>query len=443
MARVSEASHLPAAEAEPAEVRTLRMPRTFAALRNRDYRLLWLGTLGSFTAMQMQQVARGYLAFELSGSAAVLGVVGLSFGLPQLIFSLFGGVLADRVKKRNLLLVTQVATGLVALATAILVGTGLITIWQLIVLGVAQGTIFSFNMPTRQAFLAELVGPQEMMNAVALNNAGMNVTRIFGPALAGFLISVPFVGLSNVFYFMAACYLLPVLTLLQIQPRYAAGERTKAPMLQEFTGGLKYIFRHEVLGMLLLLGLVPIILGFPYQMLLPVFASDEVLNVGARGLGLMSAFTGVGALIGALMVATATGVRRRGRLQLAAGAAFGVSLFAFGMSPGFPTALLALAAVGFSGSVYQSLNSTLIMTSSEPAYYGRVMSVSMMGFSLMPIAALPMGIIADHLGAPHTVAICGLAVTLFVLGVATFVRSYRQIEVATPTEPRSPRVVAN
>jgi len=441
MARISEVGRPPATEAVPAEARGLRVPRTFAALRNRDYRLLWLGTLGSFTAMQMQQVARGYLAFELSGSAAVLGVVGLSFGLPQLIFSLFGGVLADRVKKRNLLLVTQVATGLVALATAILVATGLITIWQLIVLGVAQGTIFSFNMPTRQAFLADLVGPPEMMNAVALNNAGMNVTRIFGPALAGLLISVPFVGLSNVFFFMAACYLLPVLTLLQIRPRYAAGERTKAPMLQEFTGGLRYIFRHEVLGMLLLLGLVPIILGFPYQMLLPVFASDEVLNVGARGLGMMSAFTGVGALAGALVVATATGMRRRGRLQLAAGAAFGVSLFAFGMSPSFTLALLTLAAVGFSGSVYQSLNSTLIMTSSEPAYYGRVMSVNMMGFSLMPIAALPMGIIADRLGAPHTVAICGLAVTLFVIGVATFVRSYRQIEVAAPAEPRSPRAM--
>ncbi|MGE0544302.1 MAG: MFS transporter [Dehalococcoidia bacterium] len=439
MAQIREAPAAPPSDVVQTTGRRLRLPRTFAALRNRDYRLLWLGTLGSFTAMQMQQVARGYLAYDLSGSAAVLGVVGLSFGLPQLIFSLFGGVIADRVKKRNLLLVTQICTGLVALATAVLVATDIITIWQLIVLGVLQGTIFSFNMPARQAFLADLVGPPEMMNAIALNNAGMNVTRIFGPALAGFLISVPFVGLSNVFYFMAACYLLPVLTLFQIRPRYAGGGRPKAPMVQEFVGGLKYIAGHELLGMLLLLGLMPIILGFPYQMLLPVFASSEVHNVGARGLGLMSAFTGVGALIGALVVATATGVRRRGRLQLFAGAGFGVSLLIFGLAPTFPLALLALAAVGFTGSVYQSLNSTLIMTSTEPAYYGRVMSVNMMGFSLMPIAALPIGVIADRLGAPQTIALCGLAVTLFIVGVATFVRSYRRIEVEVPAQPHGGR----
>lgn len=440
MAQIHDVATAPPTEASSTPSRWLRLPRTFAALSNRDYRLLWLGTLGSFTAMQMQQIARGYLAYDLSGSAAVLGVVGLSFGLPQLILSLFGGVLADRVRKRNLLLVTQVATGLVALATAILVGTGLITIWQLIILGVLQGTIFSFNMPTRQAFLAELVGPAEMMNAIALNNAGMNVTRIFGPALAGFFISVPFIGLSNVFFFMAACYLVPVVMLFQIRPRYAANARVKAPMIQEFMSGMRYIARHEVLGMLLLLGLVPIILGFPYQMLLPVFASDAVHNVGARGLGLMSAFTGCGALIGALVVASSTGVRRRGRMQLAAGAAFGVSLLVFGAAPGFPLALAALTMVGFSGSVYQSLNSTLIMASSEPAFYGRVMSVNMMGFSLMPIAALPIGAIADHVGAPQTIAVAGALVTLFVLGVATFVRSYRSIEISAPAEPRGARV---
>jgi MFS family permease len=322
------------------------------------------------------------------------------------------------------------------------VATDLIAIWQLVLLGVLQGTIFSFNMPTRQAFLAELVGPDEMMNAVALNNAGMNVTRIFGPALAGFLIAVPFIGLSNVFGFMAACYLLPVLMLLQIRPRYAAIDRPKAPMLQEFLAGLRYIRRHEVLGMLLILGLAPIILGFPYQMLLPVFASDAVHGVGARGLGLMSACTGLGALAGALVIASATGVRRRGRLQLTAGAAFGVSLLGFGIAPTFPLALLALAVVGFSGSVYQSLNSTLIMTSSEPAYYGRVMSVNLMGFSLMPIASLPMGLIADHLGAPRTVLLCGLAVTLFVVGVATFVRSYRRIESGASEPGGRPRSAA-
>jgi predicted MFS family arabinose efflux permease len=196
---------------------------------------------------------------------------------------------------------------------------------------------------------------------------------------------------------------------------------------------MRYISRHEVLGMLLLLGLVPIILGFPYQMLLPVFASDAVFAVGARGLGVMSAVTGVGALTGALLVASVTERPGRGRMQLAMGAAFGVSLLGFGLAPTFPLALVALAALGFTGSVYQSLNSTLIMASSAPAYHGRVMSVNMMGFSLMPVAALPMGLVADHLGAPHTVAVCGVAVAVFVVGVATLVPRYRRLEAPAPT----------
>jgi MFS family permease len=438
MALMTEESGTPAETGTRRRAGRLRLPRTFAALANRDYRLLWLGTLGSFTAMQMQQVARGYLAYDLSGSAAILGVVGLSSGLPMLFFSFFGGVVADRVTKRNLLLLTQAATGLVALATAVLVATDLITIWLLIVLGVLQGMVFSFNMPARQAIVAELVPPAEMMNAVAVNNAGMNVTRIFGPALAGVMISAPMIGLSNVFFFMAACYLLPVAMLLQMRPRYAGAGRPKAPMMQEFTAGMRYIYRHEVLGMLLLLGLAPIILGFPYQMLLPVFASDAVFDVGARGLGLMSAVTGVGALAGALVVASATERGGRGRMQLATGAAFGVSLLGFGIAPTFPLAVAALGAVGFTGSVYQSLNSTLIMANSEPAYHGRVMAVNMMGFSLMPVAALPMGLVADHLGATHTVAVCGLAVAVFVLGVATFVRSYRRLETPAPPTPDTP-----
>lgn len=186
--------------------------------------------------------------------------------------------------------------------------------------------------------------------------------------------------------------------------------------------------------MLLALGFIPIILGFPYQTLLPVFAGEKVWNVGGGGLGLMSSATGAGALIGALVVASLTNVRRRGQLQLATGALFGVSLLGLGLAPSFIFALFSLMIVGFAGSTYQSLNSTLIMASTDPDYYGRVMSVNQIGFSLMPIASLPTGAIADQIGAPQTVAGAGVLVTLFVTAVATLLPSYRRLELDAPAE---------
>lgn len=411
------------------------VPRTFAALQNRDFRMLWIGTLGSFTAMQMQMVARGYLAYSLTGSATALGIVTLARGLPQLVFTLVGGVLADRVRKRNLLLVTQTATGCISLATAILVFSGHITIWQLVVLGLLEGTVFSFNMPARQAFLPELVGQKDLMNAIALNNAGMNFTRIFGPALAGLMIGIPAIGLNKVFFFMAFCYLLPVSMLTRIQPKFGAAQRkSKGPVFKELGTGLKYIQQHEVLGMLIVLGFVPIILGFSYMTLLPVFQKD-VLHVGPQSLGLLSSAAGIGALIGALFIASFTNIRRRGAMQLVTGAAFGISLVLFAMSRDFYYALGALSLVGFSGSIYQSLNTSLITTRTAPEFYGRVMSVNQLGFSLNMIAPLPVGIAVDQFGAQAVVGTNGVLITLFVIAVATFVTSYRRLE----TEPLAER----
>lgn len=411
------------------------LPRTFAALENRDYRLLWIGTLGSFTAMQMSMISRGYLTYDLTGSATLLGVVTFARALPQFIFTLFAGVLADRLPKRNLLLVTQTLTGLSMLVTAVLVHAGLITVWQLIVLGFVEGSIFAFNMPTRQAILPELVGPKNLMNAVALNNAGMNFTQVFGPALAGFLISWEAVGLSRVFYFMAACYLLPVFMITQIKPVYAGAGRKKAPMIEELRGGLSYIKNHETLGLLLVIGLVPILIGFSYQSLLPVFASEEVLNVGASGLGLMSAAVGIGALAGSLFIASYADFKRRGLAQIAMGAAWGVSLMLFGLSGNFHIALGMLLFVGFTASAYRSLNNTIVTISTDQQFYGRVMSVQMLGFSMSMLTPLPVGVIVDRIGAPATIAINGAVITLFLLYVATFVGSFRRIEMPTEAQP--------
>lgn len=406
---------------------------TFAALGVRNYRVLWLGMLAAFTAMQMQMVAQGFLAYKLTGSATVLGLVGLASGLPQLFLGLIGGVVADRVPKRRLLTITQTSTGIIALTTALLVSSGQIQVWHLYALGVAQGTVFAFNMPARQAWIPQLVGEQHLMNAVALNNAGMNFTRIFGPALAGALIGVPGVGLSGVFFLISGCYVLVVASIVSIS---IAGlpmkrDRRSSP-LADLSEGVRYVWADSYLRMLLLLAFVVTCLGMPYQTFLPVFAGKDVLDIGSTGLGLMSAAVGVGALVGSLVVASAGNMPRRSLVQLVMGAGFGVSLVLFGLASVPVAAMVVLALVGLTANFFMSLNSTMLMSRSEPRFYGRVMSVYMLSWSAMPLASVPLGRAADTIGAPHTVALAGAAIAIIVTAVGLLATSYRRNTVTVP-----------
>jgi MFS family permease len=395
----------------------LRLPRTFAALRHRRYRLFFWGALAANAAMQMQQIARGYLAYELTGTATAVGLVMLSWGLPMLLVSLIGGVVADRVDRRNLLLVTQALTGLLALTLAVLVHLGVITIGHLILLGLCQGTVFAFSMPARQALVPQLVAEQDLMNALALNNAGMNFTRVFGPALAGQLIAVPLIGLTGVFYLTAALYLFYLAFVSQIPAGGGPARGPRRSMAAEFVDGLRYLRAEPALLVLLLLGFVPMLFGMPYQQMLPVIAKD-VFHTGAQGLGLMATVTGIGALAGSLAIASLGSMRHQRRLQLLTGIGFGLTLIAFSLTRSLPLAMVVLVLVGGTATCYQTINSTLVMTTADRAYQGRVMSVWMMSISLMPMSALPVGMVVDRVGAPLTVGAGGAVVAAFVAAVA-------------------------
>ena len=399
----------------------------------RDYRIMWLGMLAAFVAMQMQMIAQGYLAYHLTGSATVLGLVGMASGLPQLALGLVGGVVADRVPKRRLLVTTQTCTGLIALATAVLLHSGHIQVWHLYALGMAQGSVFAFNMPARQAFIPQVVGQHHLMNAAALNTSGMNFTRSFGPALAGMLIAAPLVGLRGVFYVIAACYVLVVISLLRISVPGAplARERPGSP-LADLRDGVRYVVTDGALRMLLALAFIVTCLGMPYQTFLPVFAGPKVLDIGATGLGLLSAAVGIGALTGSLVVASLVGMRRRALVQLLMGAGFGLSLVLFGLARAPLPAMLVLIAVGLTANFFMSLNNTMLMARAEPRYYGRVMSVYMLSWSSMPLASVPLGRSADAIGAPATVALAGAAITLIVTAAAVLAPRYRRSESAAP-----------
>lgn len=413
--------------------------RTFSALGNRHYRTLWFAELASLSALQMAQIARGWLTAQISGDRALaLGIVSLAWGLPQLAFALIGGAVADRFDKRTIMIASQAVMGVLALLNAILVHAGVIQIWHLFVLGLFQGTVFSFNAPARQALAAELLGERELMNGIAMLNSARNMTRIAAPSVGGVLIALPFIGLTGVFYLIAAFYLAVLANLVQLPRMQIHRGRVQESMLKEIGAGLHYIQVSPTLLTLITLAFVMTILGMPYMTLLPIFART-VHHVGSEGLGLMSTVAGVGALIGSLAVATMADHPRKPQLQALAGITFGVVLFLFAAAPNFPIALFGLTLMGFMHTSFMAINNTLVMMHTTPEYHGRVLSVYMMSWSFMPIASLPMSMLADHLGAPVTLSAAGLLIAIIILVVVLLTRRSQPVAMTPAPADAGPR----
>jgi len=388
----------------------------FVSLKQRDYRYLWFSQLASFTGMQMQQVARGLLAYQLTGSYTAVGVVLMAWGIPQLLFSLVGGAVADRVNKRNLIIGVQAGTGLLALLVAVFISIDVISIPILFVSGLVQGTLFAFNMPARQALLAELVPQNQLMNAIAVNNVAMNATRIVGPAIAGVLIAAW--GIEAAYYTQSFMYLFVLLFLFRLPPSrsHLVGASERGNVIQEIGVGLKYIGSSSTLRLLMLMAFVPTLLGMPYMAVLPGFAVDELgLEPGAYGF--MFTVTGVGAIVGSLIIAAMTAFPRKAALQVGVGFGFGGSLVLLGLASagfGYVGALGALVALGFFSTMYQTLNNTMIMGETRPELYGRVMSVYMLTFSLFPLMSGPIGALADQITGKTTFVVLGSGILAFI-----------------------------
>ena len=405
---------------------------TFSSLRIGVYRLMFASTMASFLGMMMDQVARGWLTWELTGKASSVGIVSSAWGLPMLVFSLFGGVLADRLEKRNVIVVAQSLICVLTIAIAVLVLTDLIQIWHLVVAGLLQGTIFAFNAPSRQAIIPELVGEKEMMNAIALNSAGMNLTSVLGPAIAGLLVAAPFVGIEGIFFITASTYALSVMAVSRIRVSSDWRGGVRQPILTDIFSGISYIRGNPVLLTLISTALLLIMFGMPLQALMPVFAGD-VFDVGPRGLGFLQAASGVGAIAGTLWVAfRAADMTGRGRTQLTAALAFGGMLFLFGFTSSlwgtFWLGLLLLPLVGLTSQVFMAVNNTMLMTYTDHEVRGRVMSVYMMTWSLMPLAILPMGFLSDSIGIANVVAGAAALIIVGIISIWIFRPSYRQIQ---------------
>lgn len=389
--------------------------QAFESLKYGQYRILWISQLFSFMGMQMQMVARGLLAYQLAGNNTAVGITMLAWGVPQLAFSLVGGAVADRVNKRNVILISQLGTGLLSLLNAVLITTGQISIPWLFGLGLAQGTLFAFNMPARQALVPELVPQSSLLNAIALNNVGMNATRVVAPAAAGIMIAAW--GVESAYYTQAAMLLVVVGLTLMLPPSrsHLAGAAQRKGIVHEIGLGLKYIASSRVMMLLMLLAFVPTLLGMPYVSLLPGFRDE--LGLGSAAYGLMFTITGIGAVIGSVGIASLTTFSRKPLLQAIMGLGYGLSLAALGLGAiwfGFNGALVALFALGLFSTTYQTLNNTMVMAETRPEFYGRVMSVYMLTFSLFPLMSAPMGIVADQITPTMTFVLLGAAITVFI-----------------------------
>lgn len=393
---------------------------------------MWFSMLIGFGGLQVAIISRGFLAYDLTGSAGMLGLVSLAMGVPMLVFSPVAGVLADRVDKRRLLVGTHLFMFAISGLLALLIHTGLIAIWHLIVFGFLQGIAFSLHMPTRSSLIPALVGRERLGNAIALNNSGRNLMTIVGPAVAGIVIVTPWLGTAGAFDITAVCYGAATLFILRLPKTGDGGKQAKPGKFSaQMVDGFRYVFTERTLLLLLSLAFVPLLLGRPYQMLLPVFQAD-VLGVDARWLGFLNAATGAGGLLGSLLVAYLAASQRAKLLQVVFGGLFGVSLLLFAYSTSLVLSVVLVGLVGLTANAYMSLNNTLVMLHTDQAYYGRVMSIYMMAFSLMPLAAFPMGVLVDRWGAPQVVGVAGAVILLFILAISVAVPTLRQEDAGEP-----------
>src|SRR5579884_3432767 len=394
------------------------------SLRHRNFRLFFTGQLISLVGTWMQTVAESWLVYRLTGSAAMLGVIGFSSQIPVFLFAPIGGAVADRYNRQYVVIGTQTAAMLLAGVLASLTLTGVVQVWHVAVLAASLGVVNAFDIPARQSFIVEMVGREDLPNAIALNSSMFNGARIVGPAVAGVLVAA--IGEGWCFAANAISYIAVITGLFMMNvPRTA--QKPVGSAVQRIREGFAWVGRNApIRDILLLLGCVSL-LGMPFSVLMPIFA-DRILHGGASGLGILMGGSGVGACAGALTLAARRGVKGLGSWVMVSCGAFGVSLALFSLSRVFWLSVLLLVPVGYSMMVQMASSNTLIQTYSPDYMRGRVMAVySMMFMGMAPLGSLLAGWLAHRLGAAEVVFGSGVAC---VIAAAVFGRRLPKLRLA-------------
>ncbi len=427
--------------------RTSWVGRTFESFRVPSYRLYWGGMMGQMGAMNMQMVARSWLVYELTDQYVMLGLVMLANAVPMLFLSLFGGVMADRIQKKTILVYGQSAFALVSLATAVAIIMDVISLERqtgvafLLGASVVQGVVQGLMMPSRQAIIPELVGGRRLMNAVALNAAGMNINRLLAPGVAGLLIAI--LGIQTVYITMTVLYVVGVVLvgLLPATGTISLGGRGAWGDLLE---GFRYLRGNTLVMALLLLTMFSVMFSMPIMPLMPAFAKDiqvvvageyswlvdipvigrfltnvpDLLTESSFRLGLLMSISGIGSLIGSLFIASMSN-RNRGIVFLWSILLLGVSLVVYTFTTSFGIALIVIVGVGIVQSARMALSNTLVQDNIDNEHRGRVMSFFMMEFGLSNFAVFGVAILAGSLGLQWAVG--GVALLLIPLAAYFFV----------------------
>ena len=383
------------------------LPATLRALRHRNFQLFISGQIISVIGSWMQSIAESWLVYRLTGSALLLGATGFASQIPVFLVAPLGGIVADRFNRQRIVIGTQISSMILALILAVLTLTGVIRVWHVFVLAALLGVVNAFDIPARQSFLVDMVGKEDLMNAIALNSTMFNGARVIGPAIAGILVAR--IGEGWCFLVNGLSYIAVIAGLLMMRVDRPTSLAKHGPALAHLIEGYRFA-RHTapIRSILLLLGLVSLV-AMPYTVLMPVFA-DQILHGGARGLGILMGATGVGALLGALTLATRSGVLGLGRWVAFTCGGFGFSLVLFAFSRSFWLSVALLLPVGFCMMLGMASSNTLIQAMTPDHLRGRVMAMyTMMFMGMAPFGSLFAGGIAEHLGAPFTVSVGAVA----------------------------------
>jgi MFS family permease len=395
------------------EAREARTP-TFASFKIPAFRIIWLGTYLYYLAIFSGIVARGALAKDLGGNNTSLGLVTLAFGAVSLVMTPIGGVLADRVPKRRILVLSTLLLSASSFGLGMAEVVGATQFWMLIVVSAVQAVAFSALVPARMAFTVDIVGPKLIPNAVALAQISMSSNRVVGPALAAVFLGVSWLGYAAIYLFSTVLSVSSAICFLFLDPGRPDPKRPKRAPLAEMADGVRYARSIPALKIVITLAITVTMVGFPYVAFLPSVAKD-FYDAGPSGFAMLSLVGAMGGLFAGLIVARSV-LAQGPRIQVISGVMLAGSLVLMGLAPTYTTALLVAALVGGSTSAFQSMNATLALSMSDPAYHGRIQSLLGLGFSAFGLASLPLGILADAIGLRQTLVGMGATTLVLVLG---------------------------
>jgi len=394
--------------------------RTFDSLSDPAFRNFFFGFLLLMGGVNIQMVARGVLAFELTGSVLAVSYVGAGFAPPILLFSLFGGAIADRVNRKQIIQFGQVGMALISGGVAVSILTDNVTIWHLIGASIMQGTLWAFLMPARQAIIPQIVGEKRMINAVALSSSGMALMTLGAPGIGG--LAYFYFGPGTVYVIISSMAIASFLLTTRLPDVGKMPSKAGVAVLEDMKEGLRYVMQRRMVMLLLAMALSTAVLAMPFRSLLVVLVQDE-FGRGADAFGFLLSAFGLGALVGSLGFAGMRATGPRGIALIATTTLSGIAILAAAVSPSYILLMIIMVFVGLGDSGRRTLNSALLMEQVDDEHRGRVMGLYMMNFGLMPLGIIPIAAIAEFAGIREALSVS--AVILIAVGVSFFALSKR------------------